>query len=72
MIEGYGEPDEFVRSSKRSNHCMIAWKRWSPSNDWAYLAIVFLEPVDGTSSIMIIYADILKDVGRLKRTFDNQ
>ena len=69
MIAGYGQPEQLVRSQRRSNLCFIAWKRWS-KDGWEYLTITFAEPLQGSSPVLVINAMVVKDVKRAMRAFD--
>jgi len=72
MRSTYGPPTAFHQSSIKKNACLIAWERTRQSGQKEFLAITFLRRLDGQDQVIIVNADVVPSLDRLKEMLNSK
>lgn len=72
MRSTYGPPTAFHQSSIKKNACLIAWERTRQSGQKEFLAITYLRRLDGRDEPIIIHADVVPSLDRLKEMLNSK
>lgn len=72
MRSNYGPPTAFHQSSIKKNAYLIAWERTRQSGQKDFLAITFLRRLDGQDQVIIVNADVVPSLDRLKEMLNSK
>lgn len=72
MRSTYGPPTAFHQSTIKKNAWLIAWERTRQTGQMEFLAITFLRRLDGQDQVIIVNADVVPSLDRLKEMLNSK